>query len=138
MNQQAKIFRVASIGLFLLCLIMPAYSAEGKNYYGWFLLLAGFYALPSGELSWLANIALFTSWWTLRFNSRALTLMFAVSAFLLAMSFMRHDTIWVYNWSGGQAKFQLKLGYYIWLMSMAFAAAPALRIVKQGADADST
>lgn len=133
MSEQSKIWRAVSVGLFVLCLIMPAYNAEGTNYYGWFLLLLGIYGLPSGELSWLANIALLISWLTLPVSSRALPLAFALGAIILALSFAQRDTVWVYNWDDGEAQFKLQLGYYTWLTSMAVAALATFTISKKEA-----
>lgn len=127
MSEKAEIWRAISIGLFVLCLLMPGYNAENGNYYGWFLLLTGYYALPSGEVSWLANIFLFMSWSWLTISPRFLPLMSAIIAIILALTFAVKDTAWVYNWSSAEAEFSLGIGYYAWFFSMVFAAIAAYK-----------
>jgi hypothetical protein len=126
MTSHAKIWRAISIGAFVLCMLMPGYSAEGSNYYGWFLLLFGFCDLPSGEISWLANIALLLSWITLHRDVRFIPLAGAVVAIILALTFATKDTAWVYSWAHNYAAFSLQAGYYVWVASMVFAAVAAL------------
>ncbi len=127
MSSQANMWRVLSIGVFILCLLMPGYSAEGKNYYGWFLLLFGFYGLPSGDISWLANIALVASWMTFTNTPRFVPLACAIGAIVLALTFAVKDTAWSYNWTNAEADFMLRAGYYVWVLSIGLAAIAALK-----------
>ena len=127
MSDDAKMWRAMSIGTFVLCLLMPGYYAEGTNLYGWFLFLFGLYGLPTGEISWLANIALYACWSTLTGAPRIVPQASAVVALALALTFAAQDTAWSYNWSGKEAEFSLRFGYYVWLVSMGLAAIAAFK-----------
>jgi hypothetical protein len=105
---------------------LPAYNAANGNYYGWFLLLTGYYAMASGEFSWWANVFLWTSWSMLACRPRGVTLASAIIAIALALSFTTNETAWVYKYDRGQAEFSLQVGFYVWLISMGCAAAAGI------------
>lgn len=125
MSDETKMWRAFSIGAFVLCLLMPGYYAEGTNLYGWFLFIFGLFGLPLGEIGWIANMALFMCWSTLTGAPRVVPLVCAIGAIVLALCFAAQDTAWSYNWSGKEAEFSLKIGYYTWVISMVLAAIAA-------------
>ena len=125
-----------SMALYLACLPMDAICLEScSDWPGYGVLMIGALGvtISLSNVAWLANPALFLSWYFIWRRKRVWAQMLAGIALVLAAAFMLMDTI-VAGTSGMPSKVTgLALGYWFWLASIAAAcgAAGILTIVPE-------
>lgn len=112
------------MGLYALSLVLPGYRASGDSYYGFFCLLLGPIGLFGGHFSWIANPLLVFSWMRFTSGAAASALALAVTALLMALTFLFEDKIPV--GSSGEFSFEIGMGYWVWLTSVALAVLAAI------------
>ena len=87
-----KFALAASFALFAACLLNDAYYIEGSDPRAWSrawgLLLIGWVGFASGTIAWLANPALILAWVLSLNKKHVLSLVAAVVALLLMVSFL--------------------------------------------------
>lgn len=92
-----KVALVASVGLFAACLLNDGYYIEGSNPRAWSpawgLLLIGWIGIGSGTLAWLANPALLLAWVLSLTKKHAFSLVAAMAALLLMVSFLFQTSV---------------------------------------------
>lgn len=92
-----KLAFAISVGLFIASLLNDGYYIEGPNPSAWSnsfgLLLLGWIGLASGTLAWLANPALILSWAMAILKRPPLSLLAALAALALMMSFLLQTTV---------------------------------------------
>ena len=127
------------MGLYLLCLLLPAYETftgpkQGTVHSGAEALFTGVGGLLGANFSWLSNPMLWASWWKARKKAHARALVWSLCSLGVALSFLVTDKI---NFLGfGSATFTIGAGYYVWLLAIACqVAASALRHFGKGAPA---
>jgi hypothetical protein len=117
-----------SMGTYIASLALPAYSTfHGERFqyhYGLEALLFGAFSLFIGHLSWMANPLLLASWATRTTRVHGASFALALLSFAAAMLFLAESAA-----SAGSAtgiEYRASVGYFVWLVSIAFAAAAAL------------
>lgn len=92
-----KVALVASLTLFAACLLNDGYYIEGPNPRAWApawgLLLIGWVGVGSGTLAWLANPALLLAWILLLNKKHSFSLLAAIAALVLMVSFLFQTTV---------------------------------------------
>jgi len=124
-----RICWVSSLISFVMCLFLVAYSARGEHsniglavlIYGPLGLLVAF----NVHWPWLANLALFASWFFLCFRAAVMAAIFGGAALLSAAHFFSSPRI-VDNEGGVAVTVSIGPGYWFWLLSIACALAAAL------------
>lgn len=114
----------ASLGLYLICLFLPAYrTTERQQHLGIEALLAGPWGLFFGHFSWFANLFLLLSFTKRSGQTRKRPFVLSTVALLLALTFLlnRHIPVGVQ----GYFSYSAELGYYVWLASIALAVMAA-------------
>jgi len=117
MKQVSRLFLICSIGLFVMSLTQPAYSAGRSTAPGWLILLVGIFGPFTGGagLSWLANPFLILSWLT--FVEKKVTFLFSFLAVIASSSFLLFTQIMVDEGGGYGPITDRHLGYWLWLFS---------------------
>lgn len=117
----------ASIGAYATSFALPAYTTD---YYGRLQVHLGLEAFLLGPIglfaahfSWLANLFLWFAWGKRTGSNTGRSLVFAVIALMLALSFLLPERIAV--GSAGERPYSAGPGYYLWLCSIALAAVSA-------------
>ena len=124
-----------SLGVYIVCLVPESFCVEGlcDEWPGYGILLTGFLAVPLSwaNAAWLANPLLFLAWVAAGLGWRMPAVALSVAAVALSGSFMFADTV-VTNEAGLAYPITgLRLGYWLWLSSMAIALVGALLCAKQ-------
>jgi hypothetical protein len=119
-----------SMGTYVASLALPAYSTlhgdRFQSHYGFEALLFGAFSLFIGHLSWMANPLLVASWATRTTRLHGASFALALLSFAAAMMFLAESAA-----SAGPAtniEYRASVGYFVWLVSIAFAAAAALTV----------
>ena len=109
-----SLFLLTGAGLGVICLLM-----------GWFELLAS----PLQGIAWLANPALFAAWLLISARRRAAARTLSIVALALGISWMfHHDAIT--NEGGSPETVPLKVGYWVWLISLMLSVISAFAAVR--------
>ena len=117
-----------SLVLYFISLATPAYHsdigyAEGGDYYGWAALLLGPIGLFAEHFSWLANPLLWFSWMNFHRKFFGSAFVASILAILMTLTFLVNKTIPV--GSSGNFKYQVLIGYFLWVGSVVLAALAA-------------
>ncbi len=124
-----KHFWYLGMGLYLLCLLLPAYetftgSRQGTVHSGAEALFTGIGGLLGGNFAWLANPMLWYAWRQYRKKAFRRALLWSLAALAVALSFLVSDKV---NFMGfGSATFKVGAGYFTWLLSIACTLAAAV------------
>lgn len=124
----------ASLFLYLIACILPCLEFRNHTvqiYYGYSILFLGWMAIVVGQIAWLANPLWLLSMaffvfrrWTLSLTFSAISILFAASTFLLYRQQLPDA-------DGSGVKIQLtslRVGFYVWLTSLAVTGAGAIYI----------
>ncbi len=130
--------RRVSLGLLLLSVVLyaaalvqeEAFCVDGQcaNWPGYAILLFGVLALGDNpaNMAWLANPLLLAAWIATWMGRRVPAFIVGFAALVLAVSFSFAKTV-IANEAGiASSVTGLRLGYWLWLASMATACAAAL------------
>ncbi len=101
-------------------------NSPSREWNGIVAFLTGPIGILFGHFSWLANHLLFFAWYALSKGRGVLARISAVSAILLAFSFLFGRTIIL--GTGGEVPYRVLDGYFIWLASLVVAAAEAFLV----------
>jgi hypothetical protein len=116
-----RLFLIASIGLFIASLTQDCYCTDSRCANSIAVLLSGslgFFLSPGG-FTWLANPFIIISWIN---KNRKKSLIYSTLAFTLSLSFLFFNKI-IDNESGDYNQITgYRLGYWLWLSSIAVAA----------------
>lgn len=117
----------ASIALFITCLFLTAYTISGRSApTGFEMLLIGWMGILDSMLEWYANPLLVISWALIAFRFRAISLLFSLGAFYLAMSFLSRTQM-ILNESPDYGDIASRdAGYWVWIASISFSIAAAV------------
>jgi hypothetical protein len=125
-----RVFWIASLASFLLCLPLSAFVVRGEtSYLGFKVLVSGPMALLVAfktHWPWLANPALTAAWLALYFRAAAAAAIFAGAAVLSAAYFWAFPGIMDNEGSVVVLVSSLGPGYWFWLASTLCALAAAL------------
>jgi hypothetical protein len=125
-----KLLILLSAALFASCLPLEAFCVSGScsNWPGYGILLFGLlplWATPA-NMTWLANPMLFGAWVAVLLGAKKSSLCLSFSALAVSAAFLFMKTV-VTNEAGIASPITgLRLGYWLWLASMAAAVAAAL------------
>jgi hypothetical protein len=118
-----RIALVASFFLFVVCLFNNGYHIEGPHsgsgLPGWSLLLIGWVGVFSQSPAWLANPALLVAWILLLKRQPAISLIAALMAIALAMTFLFQKTVVSSEAPTFSRITGYGVGYWLWLSSAA-------------------
>jgi len=122
----------ASILLFALCMPMDAVCIEGAchDWQGWSALSLGWYEIawlgkisPVVSLAWLANPVLLVAWVLLLLRFWRAAAWAGTVATVMALGFSLGTRIVMTDWGGTSPITGHPAGYWVWVLSTAFAAA---------------
>jgi hypothetical protein len=117
-----------SIALYAASLLTPVYytgyNVMSNAHIGLEALILGPIGLLTGQASWLANPLLWGAWRVRKSKLTRQPVAVAVAALLIAGTFLLSRSVAV--GSAGETPFRVGLGYWLWLASIACAAASAL------------
>lgn len=114
-----KVMLLSSGLMFFLCLFLQAVEIGNHGWsLGGELLLLGWLGVLFGHFTWLANLIWLIAWLAIYIDKPVAALSISVAAFLLAGSFVFHETI-VWNEAGLPSAIRhYGAGYYLWLVSI--------------------
>ena len=123
----SQMLRWASIAAFAMSMFMPAYHVAyytTLTYVGYQAFLIGPLGFAAGQFAWLANPLLLAAWIKRSSPKKNKFFVLALMALPIACSFLLSDKI--VEGSAGMYRYQAAMGFYVWLVSIAFAAAAVL------------
>lgn len=141
LRQPADWLLFAAILLFLAAMPMDAFCtpASCSEWPAYALLFMGWldlYAFPRAGYVWLANPALLTAWWCMRTDRKAVAFSLALTALVLAASFLWVPEVLVEEQRPPQPVVGMALGYWLWLASCAVTFVGALLMRSRAARSD--
>ena len=129
MENKNKIFIGVSIAIYFLCLTQATYytrvTSTGSLDPGWMALLFGWLGLLVGVFAWLGNIFLFISWYEYFKEKYLNSLVWAVLALFISLSFLLYQEILTDEGGGKSPITGYGLGYWLWLISELFTVVSA-------------
>jgi len=121
---------MASMAAYFGSLALPAYQTDYygqlKTHYGLEALLLGPIGFFAGHFSWIANPLLWVSWAKRHGPDSGLSFVLACLALIAAGLFLVGNKI--AEGSAGEFAYHASVGFYVWLGSMAAAAAAAITL----------
>jgi hypothetical protein len=113
-----SIFLKASLSLFIVCLLPPAFYTSGINPTAWSIGLGLLFIGWIGDISWYANPLIFIAWIFYKYKIYIISLAFSFLATSFALSFLTTESLVVSTAPHYADIVRYGLGYYLWILSM--------------------
>ena len=128
----ARVVLIVAVVVYLVSMPLDIFCIDGKcsDWQGWGALAFGWLVLAGADanMAWLANPMLLVAWISILLDRRLVALGFALGALVIGLSFLTFETVVTNEGGVASAITGYRLGYWVWLASMAVTVLSALMI----------